>query len=170
MASLNHYLRPRMRYTFWVWLASIILLTISGGLAFLAFNEHQHVSQLKARSDKLLAIQAASVPTIAGRSEQQEQRQWAQLKSERDFPWPQIFQAVEHVASSDIELLEFKPDKLNRRIELNGEARNLKALIVYLDALSKQPGWNNVHLVHQQAMGRGTLETISFEIKATLIQ
>jgi hypothetical protein len=99
--------------------------------------------------------------------EQEALKRWAQLKIEREFPWPPVFLAVERVASPDIELLEFKPDKINRRIALRGEARNRKALIVYLGALAAQTGLSNVYLTHQQTVARDTLETIAFEMIAT---
>ncbi len=122
------------------------------------------------RNDKLLAMQAATIAPTASRLEQEALKRWAQLKIEREFPWPPVFLAVERVASPDIELLEFKPDKINRRIALRGEARNRKALIVYLGALAAQTGLSNVYLTHQQTVARDTLETIAFEIKATLVE
>ncbi len=97
-------------------------------------------------------------------------KRWALLQKERNFPWTSIFLAVERTSSTDIELLEFKPDKLNRNIALSGEARNMKALVIYLAELSKQPALKNVYLMHQQTVQRDSLETVSFEVRATLVE
>jgi hypothetical protein len=167
---LNRYLYPQARYVFWLWLAAGVLLVIGTGLAALAYQQHRLVDKMTVRNDKLLALQAVPAAPTASRLEQEEQKHWAQLKTEREFPWAPVFQAVERVASPDIELLEFKPDKPNRRIALRGEARNRKALIAYLGSLSTQFGLSNVYLTHQQTVARDTLETIAFEIKATLVE
>jgi hypothetical protein len=168
MKTLNHYLRAQPHHTLWLWLSAGLLLAVSACFGVLAYQQHRVVAQATLRNDKLLAMQAATIVPTASRSEQEEQKRWAQLKIERDFPWSPVFQAVERASNPDIELLEFKPDKLNRRITLGGEARSRQALIVYLDALAAQAGLNNVYLTHQQTVERGTLETISFEIKAGL--
>lgn len=168
MTSLTSYLRARAHHTVLLGVITVTMLGISAGLACLALEQHQVVAQATARNDKLLAIQAASATPTTGRAEQDNLKRWTQLKMERDFPWAAVFLAVEKVSNPDVELLEFKPEKLNRKITLGGEARTRKALVAYLEALSKQPALRNVYLVHQQSVQRDALETTGFEIRATL--
>jgi len=168
MTPMQNYLRPKPRRTAWLWLASLSLLAFAGWIGSTAFVRHQSLMQLQQQQSDLLAQQAARAVPAPNHQEQEEQKKWAQLRAERDFPWNGVFKVVEKVATPDIELLEFRPDKLNKNIVLKGEARNLAGLLAYLDALNSQSGWSNVYLAHQQTVQRGTLETISFEIKGTL--
>ncbi|HEY8023548.1 MAG TPA: hypothetical protein VIF60_03210 [Burkholderiaceae bacterium] len=168
MNPLQNIIRPKPRRTALLWLASLVLLALAAGAGTLAYMRHQSVEQFQALRTALAAQQAAQVVPAPNQQEQMEQKKWAQLRLERDFPWNGVFKVVEKVATPDIELLEFRPDKLNRTIVLKGEARNLAALLAYLDALGNQSGWSKVFLAHQQTVQRGTLETISFEIKGTL--
>lgn len=168
MTGLNNYLRTPARHTLWLVSAAGVIVALGAWLVFMVFEQHRLVDQAVSRNNKLLAMQASSKAPTTDRAEQESQKRWAQLKIERDFPWPAIFKTVETVASPDIELLQFKPDKLNHTIALGGEARERKALISYLSALSMQPSLKNVYLVHQQSVQRDRMETISFEIRATL--
>ena len=170
MKGLTTYLRPPARHEFFMWSTACALLATSVGMGFFAFQQHVIVEQVTSRNNKLLAMQASSNVPTSTRGEQDNAKRWAQLKIERDFPWSSIFRAVEKAASPDIELLQFKPDKLNRQIILGGEVRNHKALVAYLDGLSKQAILKNVYLAHEQSVQRDTLETVAFEIRATLVE
>ena len=168
MTPIQIYLRPRPRRTAWLWLVSLSMFALAAWIGTMAFVRHQALMQLQQQQSDLLAQQASRVVPAPNHQEQEEQKKWIQFRAERDFPWNGIFKVVEKVATPDIELLEFRPDKLNKHIVLRGEARNLVSLLAYLDALNSQSGWTNVYLAHQQTVQRGTLETISFEIKGTL--
>ena len=168
MMNLNIYLRPRVQHTLQLFFGAALLAAAGMWLGWQAYEQHRIVEQAGVRNAKLLAIQSSANAPKIGKGEQESLKQWNQLKIERDFPWALVFSAVEKPANTDIELLEFKPDKLNRVIALGGEAKNRKSLIAYLAALSAQPALKNVYLVHQQSVQRDTLETISFEIRATL--
>jgi hypothetical protein len=170
MEGLNTYLLPQARYTFFMWLIVCVLLAMSVGMGLFAFQQHVIVERVTARNNKLLVLQAASNVPTSSRGDQDNAKRWAQLKIERDFPWSSLFRAVEKAAGPDIELLQFKPDKINRQIALGGEVRNHKALVAYLDGLSKQPALKNVYLLHEQSVQRDTLETVAFEIRATLVE
>jgi hypothetical protein len=170
MQGLNRYLRPQARHTVLLWSVAGIVLGVSIWTGFIAFEQHAIVEQVTTRNNKLLVLQASSIVPASSHGEQENAKRWAQLKLERDFPWASVFLAVEKAASPDIELLQFKPDKLNRQITLGGEVRNHKALVAYLDGLSKQAILKNVYLVHEQSVQRDTLETIAFEIRATLVE
>ena len=156
MDDLKRYLRPQPKSTSWLLLGIAVGLVAAAWLGFLALQQYRIVERAAARNDKLAAIQNASkTPPPCGL--QENLKRWTQLRMERDFPWAPLFQAVEKVTGHDIELLEFKPDKLNRTIALGGEAKDRKALVAYLAALSSQRALKNVYLVHQQSVERGPL-------------
>ncbi len=72
------------------------------------------------------------------------------------------------LGSPDIELLEFQPQKENLRISLQGQARNQQALTLFLEALARQAALKTVHLVHQEKVVRERMETVEFEIHASI--
>jgi len=168
MDELHHYLRPPATHRNWLTLATLGLVITGVWLTLLAIDQYRIAERVRERNNKLAAIVSTSkVPTM-GRVEQDNLKKWNQLKIERDYPWSIVFRVVEKTASTDIELLEFTPDKLNHTIALSGEAHNRKALVNYLAQLSQQTALTNVYLTHQQTVQRDTLETIGFEIRATL--
>jgi hypothetical protein len=169
MRDLKSYLRSTAKYPLLLWLIAALALVVSIGLCWLAFQQHRSIEQGAARNNKLLALQATTNLPVLSQADQINLKRWSQLTMERDFPWPAIFTAVEKAASPEIELLQFRPDKPNRSIALSGEAKNHKALVIYLSALAAQPALKNVYLLHLQTVQRGTLETIAFEIRATLV-
>jgi len=168
MADLSRYLRPYWHSSPWIWAAVLLLACMAAWLAGQAYELHTQALETQDRVEKLLARQAELAKFKPTPKELDELKRWTALKLERDFPWQKVFKAVERANSKDIELLEFQPDKRNRVIVLRGEARDLAALVSYLERLTLQAGLREVYLVHQQTVARDRLETVSFEIKATL--
>jgi hypothetical protein len=166
--SLEAYLLPRPRHGFALALAVCGLALVAAALGLLGWRQFNKTHRLETQLAQLQQEQAARKVPPPSRQQQDEEKQWAQLKLERDFPWDNVFHAIERTASPDIELLEFHPDKPNRVIVLRGEVKNIDALIAYLDSLTVKTGWAGVHLTHQEKVKHGALETISFEVKATL--
>jgi len=167
-AHLSRYLKPRPRNGWQLWLLAVALVIASCWIAFLAFQEYQQTKRIEARIDKLNASQAKIVIPKLSKEEEADAKKWAELKIERSFAWEPLFNAVERSASTEIELLEFQPDKSSHTVSLSGEAKNHKALLSFLTALAAQSSLENVYLAHQQLVVRDRLETVSFEIKATL--
>ena len=170
MDALSRYLNPPLRHGRLLWALSIVLLSIACWFAVEAHRQHQRAERAMARNATLLSAQAqTSAPTLS-RPEREDQKRWAALRDERNFAWEPLFRAVERAANPDIELLEFRPDKNSRRVEMRGRARDRQALIAFLGTLAAQGSFRNVHLAHQQATARGGLETVAFTIKATLVE
>lgn len=166
--ALETYLAPKPARSI---IGGIILLALASTAAVLAFFCWQQFANSKALDEQLGKLQTAqSARTVPAPNLHQleEAKQWAQVRTEKDFPWEKVFRAIERTTSTDIELLEFHPDKLNRVIILRGEAKSIEGLLAYLHDLTAKTGWSGVHLTHQEKVKHGALETVSFEIKATL--
>jgi hypothetical protein len=165
---LESYLAPKPRNGLGISLAMLALAVAAIWLALLDWKQLNKSRLLDEQLATLQVKRAARAVPIQSRQQIDEAKQWTQLRLEKDFPWQSVFQAIERTSSQDIELLEFHPDKSNRLIVLSGEARNIDGLLAYLQELSIKTTWTNVHLTHQEKIQHGTLETISFEIKAAL--
>ena len=170
MDNLSSYLAPRPTYRLLFWLLSIALFSGTVWFGFEAFRQFERGERAIVQYENLVAAKAkANAPTL-GHLEQEGQKRWAALKVERNFAWEPVFLAVEQTASPDIELLEFRPDKTRRRVEMRGNAKDRKALTSFLAALAEQPSLGKVYLAHQKSVARGGLEAVTFKINATLVE
>ncbi|GAB3265937.1 PilN domain-containing protein [Chitinimonas naiadis] len=168
MDRLDHYLRPRPRHGWVFVLFAGLILAGAAWLGYQAYRQHQTSLLAEAGNARLRSQLVQKVEPVDSKEQQAEQKHWASIKAERDFPWQTVLIAMENTAAKDIELLEFLPEKRNRQLVLKGEAKDQKALVAYIEALSAQPALRQVHLAHQQALVRDRLETVEFEIKARL--
>ncbi len=168
MDQLNHYLRPPTR-TLRLLVAGIVgAVLLSAGLGYQAMKMRTVAVDAEQRGAALSAMRAVKPVEKKSRDGLEEQRKWASLRAERDFAWPEVFAAVERAGSAEIELLAFKPDKGKRIVQLSGEARHQKSLMTFLDALAEQPNLKHVHLTRQQRKKRERIETVVFEIRASI--
>lgn len=168
MDKFSKYLKPRVKHVAQLCLLAILLFVLSLWLCLEAYQKHGIVLQTEMKVEQLRAAQMKRPTPKISHAQQDEQKRWDALKTERNFTWTPVFHAIESAGSSDIELLEFLPDKSSQRVLLRGEARDHKALMTFLATLASQSTLKNVHLTHQENVARERLETITFEIKATL--
>lgn len=168
MDNFSKFLKPRVKHIVQLGLLAISLFVISIWLCMAIYQKHEIVLQTEMKLDQLRAAQMKRPAPKISHAQQDEQKRWDALKAERNFAWTPLFHAIEKAGSSDIELLEFLPDKSSQRVLLRGEAREHKALMTFLETLASQSTLKNVHLTHQEIVTRERLETLTFEIKATL--
>lgn len=168
MTDLDHYLRPRPLLPAFAWLFPALLAAGSVALAIAGFVESDKLVQLNARNSDLLAMRLVKPAPKPRPVDVEQQKRWVELRQERDFPWQKVFASVERADRPNIELLEFKPDKRNHLVVLRGEARDAAALTAYLETLASDADLDKVYLVHRQNAIREKLQTVTFEIKATL--
>lgn len=170
MTTLSRYLRPQSQTSKILLLSATVMLALAVWLGLQAYRQHVQLMRMSMRVEQLRAAQVQRPPPKISQVEQDELKRWEGLRAERAFAWPPLFAAIEHAGSADIELLDFQPDKGSKRILLRGEAKDQKGLSGFLDRLAAQPVLRDVHLTHQQIKVHGNLQTIEFEIKATILQ
>jgi hypothetical protein len=170
MDDMHRHLKPPMRTPLRLWVGIALATALAAFLLVLADRQYRTALRTGVQVEQLRAAQSQRPAPKPSRSEQELQKRWDAYKNERAFTWAPLFLAVERAGSTDIELLEVQPDKASRRVFLRGEAHDEKALTTYLDALASQAAFRNVHLTHQQNSERERLQTVEFEIKATLAQ
>ncbi|MBA5689971.1 hypothetical protein [Rugamonas apoptosis] len=169
MDQLSAYLKPRNRHARSMMGMSVVTLGTSLWLAWQAHGLYIEAAATDERAQRLRLL-AAATPVAAAptRAEQEEQKRWAALQTERALSWTPLFLALESIGNPDIELLELHPDKVSGQVLLRGEARNEEALTDFLEAMSAQSMFVRAHLTHRKAKKRGELVTIAFEAKAML--
>ena len=170
MNRLHHFIEPPVGAPYRLWLAMLAVIAAAVGLGGLSFEYHRRASAAELAAEQLRKTRTVKPIPRKSRAVEEEQKRWADLQAERNFPWNQVLSVVEQGVNPDIELLEFVPDKATRQILLRGEARDRQALMKFMVALAAQPLMHNVHLASQERIKRERLETWHFEVKATVLQ
>ncbi|MGZ5198619.1 MAG: PilN domain-containing protein [Telluria sp.] len=80
--------------------------------------------------------------------------------------WERLFQALEVAASPDVSLLAFDPAPQQRRLRLDGEARDLAALLDYLRRLGSGGTFVQVRLQSHQAVRDDPQHPVRFTVLA----
>jgi hypothetical protein len=168
MSDAARYLQPRNRYRTAVWGLAFILLAGAAWLLQEALLQHERQQDAQQQVERLRASLRPKPVPKPSRSELDIQRRWAALQSERAFDWYPIFSALEQADSNDIELLEFAPDKTGRKLVLRGEARDVAALLSYVENLTEQPAFSQVYLSHHKSKASSSPQTVAFEVRAAL--
>ncbi|MYN40408.1 hypothetical protein GTP55_13595 [Duganella sp. FT109W] len=169
MDALLRVIRPQSRSVVPLLALSILIASVGVWVAILGFRLHEKQASITERVALLRANSVEKPKIEPTKVELDELKQWALLQTERQFRWRPLFNAVEKSTSPDIELLEFQPDKANRKLLLRGEARDDSALLAFVDALAEQPALSHVHITHTKTRRRDRLVTVIFEVKANFL-
>lgn len=82
-------------------------------------------------------------------------------------PWDALFDAVEAASDKEVTLLSMAPDVDKQLARINGEARNMAAVLNYLRQLGKQPVLHDINLEHHQVQQQDSEKPIRFTIVAS---
>lgn len=165
---LAQYLKPRCASLSPLWFLTLAVIVVAGILAAGAHGAGVKAQQLAQSNEIHSRARAREMRPKPRPVALEDERRWAELKAEREFPWALVFDAVERADKPNIELLEFLPDKVNRRVLLRGEAQDRDAVTAYVTVLADQRSLTQVHVLHLQTLARDNLTTVGFEIKATI--
>lgn len=168
MDQLNQYLRPPTAALRALIVSAGIVGLLATALGYYALQTRAVAIATEGRLERRSALQLVKPVEKKSVAVLETQKKWASLRAERDFSWPEVFAAVEKAGNPEIELLAFRPDKGSRMVLLGGEARDQKALLMFINALAEQANLNNVHLTLQQRKKRDRIETVVFEIRAQI--
>lgn len=81
-------------------------------------------------------------------------------------PWDNLFAEVEAAVIPDVALLGVQPDPRGRVLLLEGEARDLKALLTFLARLEAAPGLVDAHLTRHEIRAADPNRPLTFIIRA----
>lgn len=167
-AAPGNILRPRPRLRWLAWLAAAISVGAATWLCVQLQQQAERAERLGTEAQVLRSRLTRRPAPPPSRAVLEERRRWDSLAGERAFNWYPVFRGLEQASSADIELLEFLPDKANRRITLHGEARDMAALTAYMQALGQQQPFADVYLARQKNLSRAGLSLLSFELRARI--
>jgi hypothetical protein len=157
-------------------LLPLLLLCVAGVLAADAWIElHAHNAQLadlqvqlghaQRRAERLaLTTREAARREAALPAEQSRALQEAVATIHLD--WEALYRQIDQATREDIALLAITPNAAAKSLQLSGEARNLPALLGFVDALRRQP-LSQVSLLSHKIKADDPQHPIIFEIAAT---
>lgn len=82
------------------------------------------------------------------------------------LPWDALFADIETASIPDVALLGAQPDPRGRFVNLEGEARDLKALLTFLARLDATPGLTDAHLTRHEIRGNDPNRPLTFSVRA----
>jgi len=159
--------RPLSRAPLWaravlflVALTALILATAEVSSQTIKHRQlEEKLNALRLEWGKGQAKPAAEASLLAGRKAQ------AQLAAQYSAPWEAVFLALEKSRSAEVALLGLSAERGTEELILRGEAKNLPALKVFVDALSRESIFRQLTLSNHKPRASGD-ETLAFEVRA----
>ncbi|UJP04490.1 MAG: PilN domain-containing protein [Nitrosomonas sp.] len=87
-----------------------------------------------------------------------------------NLPWEALFDSIEQAATENIALLSLQPNVSSRTLRLSGEAKNMTELLDFVEALEREPVFENVHLLNYKVKQDNPRRPIIFLLNAAWIQ
>lgn len=81
-------------------------------------------------------------------------------------PWDNLFADIEAATIPDVALLAVQPDPRGHFVNLEGEARDLKALLTFLARLETAPGLTDAHLTRHEIRANDPNRPLAFSVRA----
>lgn len=97
---------------------------------------------------------------------EQEIRQANTILQQLTLPWAALFKAVEDANDKQIALLAIQPDAQKSQVRLQGEAKNLKALLDYIGRLAQGGTLTQVYLTNHEIKAQDPEQPVQFSLLA----
>ena len=157
------------------WLGVGMLVAAGGALALLggqyrALNQQiafwegkvEHIERVSSHR----AFMSRPLSEQAVRAQMLEVKQANQVVQQLNLPWNALFKAVETSGGKDIALLSMEPDMQRGTVKINGEAKDLDALLDYAKQLSKREVFSDVFLQNHKIQQTDPQKPLHFSLLA----
>lgn len=89
------------------------------------------------------------------------------ILAELNLPWDDLFNSIGHAASKDIALLSLQPKAASQSIRIGGEARNMSALLDFVEAIEREVIFTNAYLLSYKIKQDSPQKPIIFLLTTT---
>lgn len=86
------------------------------------------------------------------------------------LPWNTLFQTLESNSEKDIALLSIQPDATKHLVRISGEARDLAALLAYINQLEHSRALDHVYLTSHEVRADDAQKPIDFALTAHWVE
>jgi hypothetical protein len=128
-------------------------------------QRHQPPSQLtlvKPMPSQVIAAKKADKPILSDAQSQILFNTVTQLNA----PWNRLLTGLESLKNPDVALISILPNQNKQELELTGEARNIKAMLSYIESLEVLPMLEHVALQKHQVNETNPYQPVEFVIVA----
>jgi hypothetical protein len=153
----------------WLLLAGAVALLVAALMPLgLALSAREHDLRTLAELD---ARQAAG-PKLRPTTAKPDPAYLARVKSAQQVaksltaPWPGLLDAIESAPQQSVALLAVEPSSAKQSFRLTAEARDMKAMLAYLEALQKDRRLVAVALVSHEVQVQAAGRPIRFQLPA----
>jgi Tfp pilus assembly protein PilN len=154
--------------------APLVLLVGAATAVLVAETHRQAASELNARQERLDELQRMSrrsMPAIEGKEgdtpEMREQIKRANaVLVQMNVPWGELFAAVESAQDGSVAVLSVQPDPREQVIGLTGAARNLDAVLAYMQRLETTQRLMDVVLASHEVKIKEPGQPVEFALTA----
>lgn len=149
-------------------LGVIVLLTVAYQFKqIMADIAYWEAREARVTQQQKYSHQSRTPMARANKATQQEIKQVNEVLQQLGLPWEPLFDSLEMASSKEVALLSLQPSVAGRTIRLTGEARNLAALVAYVQALELEPVLKDVHLASYKTRQDHPYHPLVFSIIAT---
>ena len=154
----------------WRWLGILLLIIGVGWVAQAANQAHTLTGQIEFAAARLETLtrhgKIKPAQPVDAQALQQEIRQANDILQQLALPWNALFQAVEAASEKEIALLAIQPDAAKRIVRIDGEAKNLQALLAYITRLEQSHVLNQVYLTSHEIRMQDAEKPVRFTLVA----
>jgi hypothetical protein len=153
-----------------------VVLLLLGVLAiaadFAAWRQiDSEASALLARTPQRGSERASSVPPGGNSESVRRQIQLAaEIIKRKAVPWDTLFRDIEAASGKDVGLLSIQPETAGAVLRIDAEARDVAAMVAYVNRLGQQSSLRDVVLVTHEFRGQGGLRAVRFGLSARWVQ
>jgi Tfp pilus assembly protein PilN len=157
------------------WLGVGVLVVALAALAAMAGHYrvlNQQIAFWERKADRIEQLSSRHVRVMrpltdqAARAQTLEVKQANQVVQQLNLPWNALFKAVETSGGKNIALLSLEPDMQRGTVKINGEAKDLDALLDYAKQLSKREVFSNVFLQNHKIQQTDPQKPLHFSLLA----
>jgi hypothetical protein len=169
------FVRPAARSARW----AAVLLVVGGVAAAVVAEGHRVASgEVRAREERLDELQRMSRRSMPGLEAKETDtpamrdqiRRANAVLAQMNVPWSNLFAAVESAQNADVAVLSAQPDVRERVIALGGVARNLDAVLAYMERLERTQRLEHVVLASHEVKVREPGQPVAFELTARWVE
>ena len=149
--------------------AILMLLSIIFCVSVYGYTLIQERSQLAISQREIPKAQPAKVvakPTVLPMFNEVQTQILTSIVAQLNAPWNDLLTALETMKTPDISLTSILPNHQKQQLELNGEARNIPAMLSYVESLEALAMLDHVTLQKHQINEAHPYQPVEFVIMA----
>ena len=152
----------------WVgWALLLMGLALLAEIAFSYINLQQEMSDLEKTLVKNSVTGKKTNQSSVASFTPAEVQQASEIIARIAIPWGDLFKAVETVKADRVALLVLEPDPKTEKLQLQGEAADLPALLTYVARLERTEQLHDVYLLrHELKQGMNPSYPVAFTVNA----